>query len=110
MNPKKNPCEDFEEFVCGKFLDEVEIPKDTSFWYASYSPLGKIIDNRAKILLEEEPTKESPFKTDKLARDQYKSCMNLSQIESVGLSPVKDILKKLHGWPVVEGKYFFFTS
>ena len=38
-------------------------------------------------------------------RDQYKACMDLDQIERISLQPLKDILKKFGGWPVLEDNW-----
>ena len=38
-----------------------------------------------------------------MARDVYKACMDLDQIEKVGLEPLKQMLKEMGGWPVLEG-------
>ena len=105
MIPTTNPCENFVDYACGKFLNETEIPPHREKLYASFGPLKDNIYKRGKYLLENE--EESPFKTDNLARGLYKSCMNLSQIDSDGLSYVKKIMKVFGGWPAVEGKYFF---
>ena len=38
-------------------------------------------------------------------RDQYKACMDLDQIETIGLAPLKEILRKFGGWPVLEANW-----
>ena len=38
-----------------------------------------------------------------LFRNTYKACMGTDNIEKIGLQPMKDMLKKLGGWPVLEG-------
>ena len=35
-------------------------------------------------------------------RNVYKACMDEELIEEIGLDPLKDILKKMGGWPVLE--------
>ena len=37
------------------------------------------------------------------ARDQYKSCMDLDRLEEIGLAPLRELLEKFGGWPVVDG-------
>ena len=39
-----------------------------------------------------------------MARNMFKSCMDKEQIEALGTSPLKMILKDLGGWPVLEGR------
>ena len=45
-------------------------------------------------------TEPKPFQ---MAKSVYQSCMNKELIEKKGLEPVKNILKKLGGWPLLEG-------
>ena len=56
-------------------------------------------------MLEETPDPSDPRDANpfRMARDIYKSCMDKNQIEALGLQPIKDILKKLGGWPALEG-------
>ena len=37
-------------------------------------------------------------------KNMYRSCMNLSAIEKLGTEPLKNSLKDLGGWPVVDGE------
>ena len=53
------------------------------------------------LLEEESPLGES--KPYRMARDVYKSCMDIGKIERLGLEPVKQILSDLGGWPVLLG-------
>lgn len=53
------------------------------------------------ILEEESPRGEAkPFR---MARDVYKSCMDIGKIEEMGLEPIKKIINDLGGWPVLLG-------
>ena len=38
-----------------------------------------------------------------MARNVYKACMDLDQIEEAGLEPLKQMLREMGGWPVLEG-------
>ena len=42
-----------------------------------------------------------PFR---LVKSLYQSCMNQEKIEERGLATLKNILKKLGGWPLLEGE------
>ena len=53
------------------------------------------------LLEEESPLGEA--KPYRMARDVYKSCMDIGKIERLGLTPVKEILDDLGGWPVLLG-------
>ena len=45
-------------------------------------------------------TMPKPFR---LVKSLYQSCMNQEKIEERGLATLKNILKKLGGWPLLEG-------
>lgn len=51
----------------------------------------------------EEPIQENEPKPFKLTKRLYQACMNKSLIEADGLTTIKEILKQLGGWPVLEG-------
>ena len=59
------------------------------------------------------PNEAKPFR---MAKDVYKSCMDVGKIEELGLEPIKEILNDLGGWPVLLGKFnqyfanFFFVK
>ena len=46
------------------------------------------------------PAEPKPFR---LVKSLYQSCMNQEKIEERGLATLKNILKKLGGWPLLEG-------
>ena len=61
------------------------------------------------MILEEEsePNEAKPFR---MARDVYKSCMDVGKIQDLGLEPIKQILEELGGWPVLLGPNGTWTS
>ena len=46
------------------------------------------------------PTEPKPFH---LAKSMYQSCMDTEKIEEKGLTPLTDVLKRMGGWPLLEG-------
>ena len=46
------------------------------------------------------PTEPEPFR---LAKSLYQSCMDREKIEEKGLTPLTDVLKRVGGWPLLEG-------
>ena len=60
------------------------------------------LDEQLRDILEANATEgESRVLTQ--ARDQYKSCMDLDRLEEIGLAPLRELLEKFGGWPVVDG-------
>ena len=39
-----------------------------------------------------------------MAKSVYQSCMNKEKIEARGFDPLRSVLKKLGGWPLLEGR------
>ena len=54
-------------------------------------------------MLLEEPATPGEAKPITMARALFRSCMDTDNIERLGLEPIKDILRELGGWPVLEG-------
>ena len=52
--------------------------------------------------MEQEDDEES-YEVDKMTRRFYKTCINETMIEKLGVQPLLDSLKTLGGWPVLEG-------
>ncbi len=101
MDESVDPCEDFYQFACGGFIKKTIIPDDRTRM-SSFSVLSDELLLQVRMLLEEEsPSGEAkPFR---MARDLYKSCMDIQKIEALGLEPIKQILNDLGGWPVLLG-------
>ena len=55
-----------------------------------------------RMLLEQPPV-PGEAKPITMARELFQSCMDTDNIERLGLEPIKDILRELGGWPVLEG-------
>ena len=49
--------------------------------------------------LLEEPIYEADINPVKAAKTMYKACMDVEQIEFVGLQPLLDLSNELGGWP-----------
>jgi len=101
MDDSVDPCDDFYRFACGTYLDNTVIPDDRTRT-SMFSVLGDKLEDQVRGLLEKKSGVEEP-KPFKMAKSIYQSCMNTELIEERGLEPLKRILKKLGGWPVLEG-------
>jgi membrane metallo-endopeptidase-like protein 1 len=102
MREDADPCEDFNEFACGRFETETIIPDDAGK-YTSLSLIQDIVLERLRQLLEAEIDEKTDFEGHKKAKIYYKSCMNEDKQEALGVEPIKEYLAKYGGWPVLEG-------
>ena len=102
MNTTADPCVDFEEFACGRFQQNAQIPEDKGSYAEFTSKLPDSIYERGRLLLEAEDRDEE-WELFKVAKKFYRSCMNLGRLEELGVKPMLDSLKLLGGWPVIEG-------
>ncbi|XP_034935732.1 neprilysin-2-like isoform X2 [Chelonus insularis] len=101
MDDTVDPCDDFYKFACGGFIKSTKIP-DEKVSVNTFSVISDEVLEQLRTSIEEkiDPNEPRPFR---LAKRLYKICMNKTAIEEEGLNPVLRILKKLGGWPVLEG-------
>lgn len=102
INDQVDPCEDFNEFACGNFIANTLIPDDKSR-YNTFDIIGDKIDIQGRQLLESPIDKDDDFESEIMAKTFYQSCMDVDFQEEQGLKPMRDLLDKIGGWPVIEG-------
>ncbi|KAG5682753.1 hypothetical protein PVAND_012086 [Polypedilum vanderplanki] len=100
MDQSYDPCTDFFQYACGTWNKKHVIPEDRS----SISTFEVLADQQQVILkgVLEEPIDNKDNEATIKAKTFYKSCMDLHEIRKIGDKPLRDILKRLGGWPVVE--------
>uniref|UniRef100_A0A8D8BE29 Neprilysin-11 n=1 Tax=Culex pipiens TaxID=7175 RepID=A0A8D8BE29_CULPI len=101
MDTSVEPCDDFYNYACGKFVQETNIP-DEKVSVNTFSVIGDRLQEQLRSLVSEEigENEGTPFK---LAKNLFKLCMNKTRIEEKGIQPLLDILDRLGGWPVLKG-------
>ncbi|XP_011866367.1 PREDICTED: membrane metallo-endopeptidase-like 1 isoform X1 [Vollenhovia emeryi] len=101
LNPDVEPCDDFYKFACGSFIESTIIPDDKTS-VNTFSIIVDDLEEQLRLSIEEEslPNEPKPFR---LVKNLYKACMNKTLIEERGLTPLLDDLRKLGGWPVLDG-------
>ncbi|KAG0013598.1 hypothetical protein BGZ82_002088 [Podila clonocystis] len=103
MHPDVDPCVDFNEYACGGFFDNSDIPPSETEVDSLFSHLSK--SNRAiirKIVDPKIPSAPKAAEGDVAAANNikkmqaaYVSCMNVDNIASVGRKPLQDDIHKL---------------
>lgn len=74
LNVSVDPCENFYEFVCGKYIHDTILPEDKDTEYV-LSIAQDQIDKRLRAILSEE-IRPNETKTLRLAKTFYQLCMN----------------------------------
>ena len=104
MDDQIDPCHDFNKFACGGFQKNTIIPDHEAGW-GSFSILSKKLSLDKKKLIEEKIT-DNDFESYKKAKKYYKSCMNEKRQNELGIQPLKKVLMKAGGWPVLEQSHW----
>lgn len=102
------PCDDFYQFACGKFIRETYIPDD-KLTVDTFNKLSDQIDIQLRTIIEADidPNESKVFK---LVKKMHKSCMNRTAVEALGLDAFKQIISNIGGWPAVEGDLWNETA
>ncbi|XP_050475405.1 neprilysin-4-like isoform X3 [Bombus huntii] len=93
MNRSVDPCRDFYKFACGGWISKNPIPQSQTSW-DQLSLLKERLLKDLRILLEESDD-GNDLRSVKLARTLYRTCMNLTSVEALGLKPVYETFNKL---------------
>ncbi|KAH0554291.1 neprilysin-4-like [Cotesia glomerata] len=93
INKTTDPCDDFYKFACEGWIARHPIPQSQTSW-DQLSLLREDLLQNLRVLLEE-PDKNNDLRPVKLARKLYKTCMDTAKVESLGLTPMYKVLKKL---------------
>lgn len=82
MDETIDPCDDFYEFACGKYVHETTIPEDKSS-KSSFSIVQDKVDEQLKNVLTEEalPNESKPFQ---LAKIFTKTCLDVKTLNEKG--------------------------
>ncbi|XP_061935542.1 endothelin-converting enzyme 1-like isoform X2 [Apis cerana] len=93
MNRSVDPCQDFYKFACSGWVSKNPIPQSQTSWDQLSFLRERLLEN-LRILLEESDD-ENNLRPVKLARALYKTCMNTTSVEAMGLKPIYETLDRL---------------
>lgn len=91
INPSVDPCNDFYEFACAQ--SQVD----------PFSIDSRQINMELNMMINSDIFPDDSREM-KLVRKLYNSCMKQAEIKSVGLKQLKEIIRKIGGWPLIEGQ------
>ena len=92
-----SPCDDFDRFACGKWLDQTPIPPDRALWGRSFS---EILERNEVVLkgIVEKDARGEPDPADPYAQkvgDFYATCMDEAKAETASLATLREVLAEI---------------
>ncbi|XP_076683481.1 M13 family metallopeptidase neprilysin 5 [Andrena cerasifolii] len=108
MNTSVDPCDDFYQYVCGKWSGEHPIP-DTSLTNSWFEERRERVFRKIRELLKENVTNSDAPWAVKQAKIFYDSCMDVHAVDDLGLTPLFQLLEDLH-LPMIPAAFTKKTS
>lgn len=91
-----NACDDFFNFVCGRYIKNTVIHDRYSDGVYQQSYEKEKQDLQLKKLLES--TSSEISKSHRLSKDFFSTCLDQNQLEDLGSKPLLEVIEKLGGW------------
>ncbi|ODM97501.1 Neprilysin [Orchesella cincta] len=99
INMTVDPCKDFFQYSCGRWLANNPVPPSASRW-SRFNRLRDEVNNVTQEILNEEPN-DQDAKPINQVKDFYKSCIDIDAIEVVGLEPLNQVITEFGGWQLL---------
>jgi membrane metallo-endopeptidase-like protein 1 len=102
INETADPCEDFFEFSCGKWVANNAIPDDLTS-HGHFSELREKVNREMKDLYEDE--RPSTSRSINALRQMYRGCMNVTDLNQKKSSELVNTLNSFGYWPIISNKW-----
>lgn len=100
MDPTADPCQDFFQYACGRWIRMNPIPEGKSTW-GTFDRLWQDNQIVMKAILEQ-PAESVASEAEKRAQRYYQSCLDVNEtMEALGGKPLLDLLEQIGGWPAI---------
>ncbi|XKL60829.1 hypothetical protein PGB90_007886 [Kerria lacca] len=105
INNKVNPCDNFYDFACGRWLLSNPIPDGRSIW-GRFNQLEQANQLIIKNLLERETFAKEECEAEQKAKRYYLSCLDLNDTtEKLGAKPMLDLLQDIGSWQIIDKQF-----
>uniref|UniRef100_A0A183BQ74 Peptidase_M13_N domain-containing protein n=1 Tax=Globodera pallida TaxID=36090 RepID=A0A183BQ74_GLOPA len=100
VDERIEPCEDFFEFACGKWVTNNPIPSDLSS-YGHFSELREKVNLETRELFDDpEPSTSKAINT---LKQLYRGCMNVEDLSARKSSELMAHVERFGYWPIIHG-------
>ncbi|CAG7819681.1 unnamed protein product [Allacma fusca] len=94
-----NPCDNFYDFACGKWIQHNPIPPG-EVQFGQLEKRMKVLNGYLQEILSS-PDKPQDSVQLKRAKDFYGDCIDTGKMNSRGLTPLISLIEALGGWPLI---------
>ncbi|XP_059176768.1 neprilysin-1-like [Physella acuta] len=103
MDPDVDPCEDFYQYSCGKWLESAHLAHGASM-IGSVSNIVGNVTSRLLGLLGDKTIESDPI-YEAVAENFYASCLNIDQIDERGAKPLIDLIHSIGVFPILNASW-----
>merc|ERR1711962_902947 len=104
MDTSFDPCDNFYKFACNGWKDKHPIPETSSRW-SQFNVLDVELSNALSTILQEPVNEDDPVPFNQ-AKRYFNGCMNETQLEFHGVTPLTQLITTLFGgWPMADNTW-----